>query len=231
VTAQIRRSFGGKSAQFLERSFLTGALHEIVERGFGDASTRHSASDLILRARSLLERTNRAQPLLAAHLDEIDQKILGLLTVDRLATLQTLPSRDQKPFLAARDRIRRAPRQEERVAILLSLLLSDYEMGKRILSEFHPYAEYETKSARLLSKMLEMPDLPELSEATVARLVPQFFRFSFPMNRGYTLEYLAGYVGHYPNIRNAIRDQLDRTASLHVHYRKDKIMRHLYGLR
>ena len=120
--------------------------------------------------------------------------------------------------------VRSIGRQEERVALTLDLMLKDRALGFALLQEsenrgskFENYA-IEQIQASLPSHIASIND-----QAAVASLVSKFFTYTFPMNRGRLLFFLARHLSKYPVVNKAIKRSLDRTASMFVEEYRTKI--------
>jgi hypothetical protein len=112
--------------------------------------------------------------------------------------------------------IAKTSRQEERIALILQLILHDRARGMSVL------AEYQGDKAKFASHALReiRSSLPDSSENTdqliVASLVAKFFSYTYPMNRGRLLYFLAKHLAKYPIVNQAIRTSLKKTASMFV---------------
>jgi hypothetical protein len=112
--------------------------------------------------------------------------------------------------------IAKTARQEERVALILRLILHDRAQGMAVL------AHYQGDKAKFASHALQeiRSSLSNSSENNdqliVAALVAKFFSYAYPMNRGRLLHFLAKHLAKYPIVNRAIRSCLNKTASMFV---------------
>jgi len=120
----------------------------------------------------------------------------------------------------------KTPRQEERIAILLALILRDRETGTKVL---HQYTRDRAKFANLalhdLRDTLFSPQQAnEISdERKIAALIPRFFTAQYPLSRGHLLYFLAKHLANWSYINIAIKQCLNRTRSIFVDVRRKEI--------
>jgi hypothetical protein len=112
--------------------------------------------------------------------------------------------------------IAKTSRQEERVALIIQLILNDRARGMEILERVQgdraKFASYAFNEIRLsLSDSSEDKD-----QLIVASLIPRFFSYTYPMNRGRLLYFLAEHLAGYPVVNRAIRSCLNKTVSMFV---------------
>lgn len=128
-------------------------------------------------------------------------------------------------------KVRRAGRQEDRLAILLASILRDRQLG---MSALHQYSEERAQFARwalqeiasTLSQEGDVANCPS-DEQLIAELVPVFFKKQYPLSRGQLLLALAEHLGSSPLVSAAIKRTLDRTQSMYVGYYRPQIERFL----
>jgi hypothetical protein len=124
-----------------------------------------------------------------------------------------------RPFSMSRveesfDRIAYAtPRQEERIALLLSEILGNRDNGMYLLRNYKPRAEFERRALERIKEDFN-EGLPGLDyKHYMFRVVDYLYALIFPLNRGYLLEYLSKHLGMYPEINRAIGQKLAKTNS------------------
>jgi hypothetical protein len=116
-----------------------------------------------------------------------------------------------------------AGRQEERVALVIRSVLYDRAGGMEMLARFKDdrakFAFYAINEIRRsLSESSEDED-----QAIIASLIPKFFSYTYPLNRGRLLYFLAKHLASYPIVNQAIRFCLNKTASMFVDAHRSEI--------
>jgi hypothetical protein len=114
--------------------------------------------------------------------------------------------------------LRGAGRQEERVAIILSQLLQDRDVGILALREIATdRAEFAKTAFALIRNQFRLDDHNNSNdELVVADLVQKLNRSVFPYNRGQLLYYLAKHLRKYPKINSTIQNCMKRSVSMAV---------------
>jgi hypothetical protein len=122
--------------------------------------------------------------------------------------------------------VRRTGRQEERIALLMSAILSDPAVGKSALLQYQgDRAKTADRAIRELRRLLTENDKSWPSDdRVVAALVPWLFTQQWPMTRGDLLFYLAKHLHKWPSANKAIRNSLARTRSMYVERRRMQIL-------
>ncbi len=119
--------------------------------------------------------------------------------------------------------IGRISRQEERISVILDLILRDRHRGFEILNEYEgeraKFALYAISEIRYSFG----DESPANDQLIAASLVSKFFTYTYPMNRGRLLYFLARYLAKYPIVNDAISRCLSRTASMFVEEYRSKI--------
>jgi hypothetical protein len=119
--------------------------------------------------------------------------------------------------------ISRISRQEERVSVILDLILRDRRRGFEILNKYQgdraKFASYAIEEIRS-----SFSDESSTNDQIIAAsLVARFFSYTYPMNRGRLLFFLATHLAKYPVVNAAISRCLSRTASMFVEEYRSKI--------
>jgi len=112
--------------------------------------------------------------------------------------------------------IAKAPRQEERISLILDLILRDRNRGFEVLMEYQgEKAKFESHALKEIRSALSDSSMNN-NQLVVASLVSKFFSYTYPMNRGRLLYFLAKHLAKYPIVNRAIRTCLSKTASMFV---------------
>jgi hypothetical protein len=130
----------------------------------------------------------------------------------------------QDPFQRLAASITGTPRQEERVAIILDLILQDRLRGFEMLGEYQSSAKFESYAVREIRAAFFRPSSSN-DEMAAASLVAKFFSYTFPMNRGRLLFCLAKHLAKYRIVNAEITDSLGKTASMSVEEYRSRIER------
>jgi hypothetical protein len=119
--------------------------------------------------------------------------------------------------------IARIPRQEERMALLMSTILDNPLVGKAALLEYgRDNAKFEDWTLKELRKIFVDTNWPS-DERVIATLVPKLFTKQYPLSRGDLLFHLARHLAKWPLVNLAIRTCLDKTNSMFVNFRRAEI--------
>jgi hypothetical protein len=241
MRAQLRRVILESTGQEAAQAFYEGSiLRSILWSKLVDAAINADAARRMLHARTKIEvkvGTNGAIELdlsaidprdyagtsaaqLAAELQqELECVIPAVIDLKSIETqVESLNVIQGGRVSSALRRIKNTPRQEERIALLLDEILRDPTIGSSVLLQ---YAQDRAKFAtHALSKIREMIPIANIGgggdEQAIATLVPAFFAYTYPMNRGRLLYFLAKHLAKYPLINEAIDNSLRRTASMFV---------------
>lgn len=123
-------------------------------------------------------------------------------------------------------RIRKATRQEERIAMLLDALLQNRNSGLAILNLYQTdKAKFANYALEKIRNLFSDATTADKFESGVAALIPHFFSYTYPLNRGRLLYFLALYLGKYPQVNKAINASLTKTASMFVEFYRSRIVK------
>lgn len=125
------------------------------------------------------------------------------------------------------DEITRAPRQEQRLAIIINELLNNPDRGERILDIYEDRAQF---ARRMLSHLRIISPLGlERSERewAVAREIPFIVSSGYPRRRGQLLLDLAQILKGHPPIARALRQLTERSRSQEVMLLQEQILQAL----
>ncbi len=122
-------------------------------------------------------------------------------------------------------RVKRAVRQEERVALLIEQILENREIGLCALLQYSgERAKFAQHASSLIRQSFNSREKDSSNDfLTAAALVRRLFTDVFPYNTGTLLFYLAKHLGKYPQVNTAIRATLARTGSMFVEQWRDEI--------
>jgi hypothetical protein len=119
--------------------------------------------------------------------------------------------------------ISRVSRQEERISMIIDWILRDRRRGFIILNEYQgeraKFALYAIGEIRNSFS----DESPSNDQIIAASLVSRFFSYTYPMNRGRLLYFLARHLAKYPIVNDAISRCLSRTASMFVEEYRSRI--------
>jgi hypothetical protein len=119
--------------------------------------------------------------------------------------------------------IAKTARQEERVSLVLDLILRDRTRGFKVLMEYQSVkAKFESHALQEIRSAFSDPSTSN-DQLIAASLVSKFFSFTYPMNRGRLLYFLAKNLAKYPIVNEAIRVCLRKTASMFVDEYRSRI--------
>lgn len=126
-------------------------------------------------------------------------------------------------------RARSLGRQEERVAVILSYLLSDYDLGKEVVKSYKgDRSGFANEAMRLISStMIHNRPKNYSNDALVEMLIAQLYKRCFPMNRGALLYYFAKHLGEYENLNASLRDLWESSGAVFVHQWDNEISEQL----
>jgi hypothetical protein len=121
--------------------------------------------------------------------------------------------------------IKCSKRHEERIAKLLAAILRQRDVGISVLSNYtHDRAKFATWALEHIRNALTNSPKHGLDDQIViGRLIPKFYAVVYPANRGSLLYYLAMHLAKYQIVSRAIRECLDRPASLYVNLYRAEI--------
>jgi hypothetical protein len=125
--------------------------------------------------------------------------------------------------------IKRAGRQEERIALLLDEILNDLNTGTSVLLQYEQdRAKFATHALSKIRELIPRGSVGQTAdERTIATLVPAFFAYAFPLNRGRLLYFLAKHLAKYPLVNEAIATTLHQTESMFVDQYRSAILDYL----
>ncbi|WP_293679008.1 hypothetical protein [uncultured Phenylobacterium sp.] len=113
--------------------------------------------------------------------------------------------------------ISNAPRQEERISMLLEIILRDRKVGLEILNLYRPRANFESRAIEMMRQRLNFNSEGSIPDSlVVSDIVVKLFFMIFSMNRGYLLYFASIHLGQISDVRQSIRFCLSKTQSVHV---------------
>ena len=119
-------------------------------------------------------------------------------------------------------------RQEERLALVLDLLLSGDSSGSYVFANYIDRAVFAERAIGYLSEALSKKEQsPSDTEKVISNELPKLIRLAFPMQRGVLLLELAKKLGGYPNIAKAIRSITERSGSNIINLQRGRILHEL----
>lgn len=123
-------------------------------------------------------------------------------------------------------------RQEERVTLLLKIILDDPETGTQILQEYGlDRGKFALDSIKIMLFLLVTNRPVGRYQTEITKMVVrQIYRVCFPMNRGALLYFFAKYFSQYEDIRPIIDEKFEQSNSAAVNYWSDDILRELAEL-
>jgi hypothetical protein len=208
-----------------------------------DASIDKGMLVLNLDAISPEDRATINEDILAANiLSEFEISPSNELAFARSIDIQNHNVEEiQRKVVELLNRINRSGRQEERIAILLDAIITDASIGVTALLQ---YGEDRAKLANWVLDQLRAnffqrmpkPNDAELFrkeevsldiERSMASLIPRLFTQQYPLSRGELLYYLAKHLAKWPQVNQAIKRSLDKTASIFVDNWRSEIERKL----
>lgn len=237
----VARVAGARSA----RAYYEGsALRSAVWANLLAAAPSAEIARRILSVRARLGASVNAHGNLELHLDALDPSDRVLIDEENLKRAiltefalvggesdRRLPTNGDADSIQTGNvrellnKVRHAPRQEERIAILINGILENKDVG---VSAFLQYGRDRAKFANsALEKIREYLTDPRLSgrnlELSAAKLVADLYIMQYPANRGAFIFYFAKNLSKWPYINEELRARLDRTRSIFVEYFRPSI--------
>ena len=145
--------------------------------------------------------------------------IMGKSDVDNLG--------ERKSDKSASEYIELIPRQEERIAKLIELVLLRGNSDKEILRNYAPKAKYERKAVDLLQEALRNSNTPLELLREVVRLTSELISSAYPPQRGRVLWEFARILGAQAEIAKIIREIVKGSKSLDILSVRDEILSEL----
>src|SRR5207253_3609471 len=133
---------------------------------------------------------------------------------------------------AAIQKIRSAGKQEERLALLLQMILNNRNFSSQLVGLYRrDSAKFANLVIKDMAKALKTEgpratlfgeEIVRLSELELAHLLFSRFRRGMQMNRVLLLYYMAKHLSQFPAINEYLRARLDRSWSMYLTpYRKE----------
>ncbi|MEZ6023024.1 MAG: hypothetical protein R3C16_06355 [Hyphomonadaceae bacterium] len=105
-----------------------------------------------------------------------------------------------------------APRQEERMVLLLRALLAEPDSAWVLATKYAPRTRFEDRALQIIRRHLEPGALPGASATKLAVYCAfMLFRDVYPRNRGRYLLYLARHLGGNKEVASFVADKLQRS--------------------
>jgi hypothetical protein len=127
--------------------------------------------------------------------------------------------------------IKKTGRQEERIAILLSEILNDRDVGLDVLEAYEDRALFAGRVLKTLKSNLSAAprsnSVGALDQIVIADLVVRMCRVAFPASRGLLLYHLSKYLAKYPTLNQTIRSRVNSSHSVYVEPYRNAIARNL----
>jgi hypothetical protein len=119
----------------------------------------------------------------------------------------------------------RTGRQEERVALVIALMLENEEVATIVLKELP--RDRGKFAQRAIGSLNDWSKRVRFTEADAAKFVEQLMGDVFPMNRPTLLLYLSKHLARYRMINNAIRKRVRSSRSMFLEEHRPQINRYL----
>ena len=123
--------------------------------------------------------------------------------------------------------IRRCPRQEERVALLIRALISDRAAAWTVLENYSDRAGFAQNAIDHLREALRPEMKKNEFDRTIENELSRIISEAYPLNRGRVLLSFAHILGKHPKFANIIRDRTLRSNSRDVAMSRDAILNEL----
>jgi hypothetical protein len=237
---------GENTSRLFQSSDLRIRLWDIVEAAASSAEARRRI--ISSRVRMLAELSVDGEILVDIRIidpldirinrDEVIQKLAdeyggaSAPFVMEKANLNRLQDSEDPTHLTVLDAVRRSPRQEERVAIMIRALILYPKAAAFALERYTDPASMAEGIFRNIRNTLS-PGSDQLSfkdeHHVIATLIPRILRGVYSRRLGTFLYYLALYLNDYSDIAVQIRKSLDTRKSLSVQAFRSKIEDALAG--
>lgn len=246
---EVAKAAGTRSA----RAYYEGsALRSAVWTNLLAAAPSAEVARRILSVRARLGASVNANGDLLLHLEVLDPSDRALIDEEELkrtiltefAVIDEESGSHSPPSVNANNvqtgrvgellnKIRHAPRQEERIAILIDGILENQAVGTSALLQYgKDRAKFANRALEKIREYLSASDLYDnRMELSAAKLVSELYGMQFPANRGSFLLHFAKYLAKWPDINHELRIRLDRTHSIFVEYLRPTIEEYLSGRR
>ncbi|SFP17434.1 hypothetical protein SAMN03159463_03758 [Mesorhizobium sp. NFR06] len=238
---QVAKATGARSA----RAYYEGsALRSAVWANLLAAAPSGEVARRILGARARIGASVNADGGLQLHLEALAQSDRALIDEERLKrailaefAIVSGETGDRGPSSIDGDRIqtgrvtelltrvRHAPRQEERIAILISGILDNKSVGTSALLQYgRDRAKFANRALEKVREYLVQTNIPSKKLGLpAAKLVSDLYEMQYPANRGSFLMYFAKHLSKWPEINREIETRLFRTRSIFVEYLRPTI--------
>ncbi len=137
--------------------------------------------------------------------------------------------------------IRKVPRQEERLALLMKLMLENREFGYPIAERYgRDKAKFANQTLSELKKILKQERdqyqyslfkgydrTPTYSDERLAYVLYRTFSRGMPGNRSQLLYYMALYLGKFPQINRLVKSRIDISRSIFLEPYRAEIEKNL----
>jgi hypothetical protein len=244
--ARMRKFLLEEQGAAAARSYYEGSvLRSILWNCLLCVATDSEMAKRILLARGQLSATVKSDGTIAldlSALSEEDQQSLDHAELIAAILLEFEPAPDvaeRKHSLIDNEitqrtsdlvqQISRTGRQEDRIALLISAILTDPSVGKSALMTYqNDRAQTAAWALNELRKVFVGPTW-DSDEKVIVSLLPRLFKQQWPMTRGDLLLSLAKHLGKWPRINRAIQDILEGTRSAYVDMWREEIKDALSG--
>lgn len=242
LATDLSNSFGYESGQAFLSSSATGKLWEILElnalneaalerirrsRGRVSARIQNGTTEIDISAISAADLRISEEDI-ARHLG-IAMGELSFSSDMPRANLSGLPDSTEPTVLTIMEAMRRSPRQEERLAILLRALILHPAPALTAMDRYVDPAQMANQAIASLKKMTaDFQDQPEIRrQIIIASLMRTIFRDAYPRRRGALLFYFAEHLSDFPEVADALQQLLRNSRADAVEVLRDRIERAL----
>lgn len=124
-----------------------------------------------------------------------------------------------------------SPRQEERVAILMRIMILFPKEGINVAQYYPHHSAYEKAAAgKLFAAVSRERDITSnVMERILSGLTRQLISDAYPMRKGEVIFYFASHLSDFPLVRGQILDSFTRSNALSVNMLSEQINNALFG--
>jgi hypothetical protein len=246
VADAVAVSFGGYAGQSLSNSTARSSLWDLLEAAAVDDHARRRIQNVRSRLLARISNDGSVDVDLTflnpedinVTVEEIVSRLQGNLGRRRgglempRVDLSRLPSSADPTIITILDAVKRSPRQEERIAILIRSLILHPLPALRAMEIYKDSAQMAQSGVAMLRDRFAHGSENLNEYWLVSQLVPIIRRLisgAYPRRRGVMLFYFAEHLSDFPPIAGVLRQVLDGTSARDVEELRPIILKALDG--
>ena len=227
----IRRASGQAAESLFYKSSLDSMFISKISTAWDLAPNSERKRDIFSNFEIISDeigglKIEGVEPLSFFEREKLDEIAADLTVEFELPALHSFKSKTIDFEIDPLERIVAAKRQEERISLIFLEILKDEQVGLSLLQRYRPKAAFEKYAIARAREKLDGRSLFD-NEFNIYELTRQLFSKSFPINRGYLMEYLSKHLSIYPRINRAILQQITATTSVLINTHREAILANL----